>query len=121
MRLAPGTSPSFAPDILRRQPKPGIEQADIAAGAAIADLTGFEHVTVGAAFGGMERRRQACEAAADDRKLGGRITIHRRGEGFFRSCIVPERNPLHGGVPPRASLFVRVGPVTNLDVDPERL
>jgi hypothetical protein len=52
-----------------RQPQPGIDQAGVAPGTAVADGLGFEHRHRCTPAGCLQRRRQAGEAGTDDAEI----------------------------------------------------
>lgn len=77
-------------EIVGLHPHAGIDQADIAAGAAEADHPGFDDRCLDPFFGEVKSRREAGEAAADDGDIGRQVTAERLGFWRGRCRRMPE-------------------------------
>ena len=65
-------------DVLRHDPEPGIDQADIASRAAPADLACFEQDDRLALARQIQRGGTPCEAATDDGDIGLGVALNNR-------------------------------------------
>ena len=76
--------------IVGHHPHAGIDQADIAAGAAEADLLGFEQNDLRPGFRQMQAGGDAGIAAADDHHISLDCALKRHGDRRLRSGLFPE-------------------------------
>ena len=87
-------------DIVGRKPHAGVDQADVAPGAAKTDLDRLQSDNLGSRLRAMQRRREPGIAAADNRHVGANLALERRGRRGGRSGHFPEavreRVVLHG-------------------------
>ncbi len=87
-------------DIVGREPHAGVDQADVAPGAAETDLDRLQRDNLGPRLRAMQRRREPGIAAADNRHVGPNLTLERRSRRGRRSGHFPqavrERVVLHG-------------------------
>jgi hypothetical protein len=70
-----GLVAEHALDSVRRHPQPGIDQPDIAPGAAEADVGGLQQAHVEPVAGRLQGRRAAGDAAADDHQVGPGLAL----------------------------------------------
>ena len=66
-------------DIVGRKPHAGVDQADVAPGAAEADLDRLQSDNLGSGLREMQRRREPGIAATDNRHIGPNLALERRG------------------------------------------
>ena len=76
-------------DVVGREPHAGVDQADVAPGAAEADLDRLERDDLRPGLSQMKRRRETGIAAADDCDLGPHLALERRRRRRWRSGHFP--------------------------------
>lgn len=89
--------------VVRHDPQAGIDEADIAAGAAEADIGRLQHHDGDAGLGQMQRRRQAGIARADDDHVGAQLSGKRARRRRGRRGLFPK--PVCARIVLHASIF----------------
>ncbi len=79
-----------ARQIIRHDPHARIDEAHIAARAAVADFNAFQHDGVGAFFSQMQSRRKAGKSAAHNHHIGRQIAFQRCGLRCGWSGLLPK-------------------------------
>jgi len=77
-------------DLVRWNPHPGVDQPDVAPGAAMPRAMGFEHTDALALFQQMQRRRQSGEPGADHADIDFDLAPERRVIRSLRREFFPQ-------------------------------
>ncbi len=99
-----------------RDPGAGVDQTDVAPGAAVADLMRLDHAHRFAAFKQLQRSRQAGEPGAYNAHIGVSLTGQHRAQRTLRSQLFPQTafSKLHHRKTPAMSVkSARFGSVEN--------